>query len=124
MTHLQYTDAVHNVAAGLLLVATLYSFAQFTQPEKTRDSKPVFDEIGNQAIVVANMTNDLRYFRMCPQQAAMLAEQTADFGVLGLMTTAAAVGIDTKPATSRPPIERTAFDSTARHGPLLAGPEE
>lgn len=58
----------------------------------------------NHAQVINSMSADLRDFRMCNEQAQMLAEQTADFGVLGMMTTVEAIGIDTRPL----PIQQTA----------------
>lgn len=47
----------------------------------------------NLQLVISNMTDDFRYFGICGEQAEMLAEQTADFGTNGIMTTIAAVGI-------------------------------
>lgn len=47
----------------------------------------------NLQLVIRNMTDDFRYFGICGEQAKMLAEQTADFGTNGIMTTIAAVGI-------------------------------
>ncbi|MGB5254796.1 MAG: hypothetical protein WBN68_18970 [Sedimenticolaceae bacterium] len=51
------------------------------------------DEIRNQQLVIRNMTGDFRDFGLGREQARMLAEQTADFGTLGMLTTMAAVGI-------------------------------
>lgn len=47
----------------------------------------------NLQLVISNMTEDFHAFGICGQQAKMLAEQTADFGIGGIMTTIAAVGI-------------------------------
>ena len=47
----------------------------------------------NLQLVIKNMTDDFRHFGICGEQAKMLAEQTADFGTNGIMTTIAAVGI-------------------------------
>ena len=47
----------------------------------------------NLQLVIRNMTDDFRAFGICGEQAKMLAEQTADFGTGGIMTTIAAVGI-------------------------------
>ena len=47
----------------------------------------------NLQLVIRNMTDDFRSFGICGEQAKMLAEQTADFGTNGIMTTIAAVGI-------------------------------
>lgn len=47
----------------------------------------------NHAVVVRNMTDTLRSICLGGQQAAMLAEQTADFGTRGMLTTVAAIGL-------------------------------
>ena len=108
MTSMHYADTAHSIAAGLLLCATFYTFTQVARTDEAH-----LRQLTNHEVVVANMTADLRYFQLCPEQAAMLAEQTADFGVLGLMTTVAAVGIDTEPATDGDQFNRVAFDRAA-----------
>jgi hypothetical protein len=50
-------------------------------------------EFRNLRLVIRNMTDDFQYFGIGRQQAEMLAEQTADFGTHGMLTTMAAVGI-------------------------------
>ena len=115
MTISNQADITHSIAAGLLLCATAYSFTQ-----GTRSGDHGQAALNNQDLVVANMTADLRDFHMCSEQAAMLAEQTADFGVLGLMTTVAAIGISTDPGSPRNPMERMALDETIRQVPVMA----
>ena len=53
----------------------------------------------NLQLVIRNMTADFHAFGIHGQQARMLAEQTADFGTLGIMTTIAAIGI-TRPVVN------------------------
>lgn len=108
MYETHHIEVAHRIAAGLLLCATAYAFTRVAFTGEPRQA-----EISNHEFVVANMSADLESFGFCPRQAAMLAEQTADFGVLGLMTTVAAVGIDTgRPAPSSP-VENESIGSKA-----------
>lgn len=115
MTSMHYADTAHSIAAGLLLFATAYPFVQVTRSDETHEG-----ELTNRELVVANMTADLQYFHLCSQQAAMLAEQTADFGILGLMTTVAAVGISTEPAGGRERFDRVAYEAAPAQVRVLA----
>ncbi|MDJ0740070.1 MAG: hypothetical protein QNJ91_10150 [Gammaproteobacteria bacterium] len=115
MTETKHTFTAHPfIAAGLLTSAMLL----IAQPGSDDDHGDVHAD--NDALVVANMTADLRDFGMCSQQARLLADQTADFGVLGLMTTVAAVGMRTEPQT---PATRTvlADSDAAERAALLTG---
>lgn len=82
-----------NIAA--LVAAVIVHLAMTTptigDPKATVDR--TIDEIENQQLVISNMTGDFRDFGLGTEQAKMLAEQTADFGTLGMLTTMAAVGI-------------------------------
>ena len=81
----QIKTAVLVVAVVAYLTITAPSFAdQDYRPQRS-------DE--NLELVVRNMTRDFHAFRICGEQAKVLAEQTAAFGTIGIMSTIAAVGI-------------------------------
>jgi hypothetical protein len=80
---------------SMFLVTALVLHLVSSSPQAD-EQPPLADELAaaeaNHQLVVRNMREDFRSFGIGVQQAQMLAEQTADFGTKGMLTTMAAVG--------------------------------
>jgi len=85
----QHTNTTLMVAAVIVYLTMMPPLTAEQDLTKHQSNQ----ELNNIQVVVRNMTEDFRYFGIGPEQAAMLAEQTADFGTSGMLTTMAAVGI-------------------------------
>jgi type II secretory pathway component PulJ len=78
---------------GALLAAAAITSLTITTPVIADSERQMTQSEENLQLVIRYMTEDFRAFGICGEQAKMLAEQTADFGTSGIMTTIAAVGI-------------------------------
>lgn len=119
MSNAHYAHTVNGSVTTLLLLVAVYACTNVTHSAEPRLAEPT-----NHEIVVDTMTDDLLFFRMCAQQATMLAQQTADFGVLGLMTTVAAIGISTDPAKSVPHLGRESYGGSTDAVGILSAQSE
>lgn len=95
-------------------VATLLFVGSQAIPAGQQDLDLLAVKTTNDLLVVRNMTVDFQSLGLGTQQAKMLAEQTADFGVLGMITTVAAIGLVTHPIEERTDRVRRSDPGTRR----------
>jgi hypothetical protein len=102
---------IQQINAAILITAVIVHFTT-TAPAVADPEEWIKQSESNLQLVIGNMIDDFRAFGICGEQARMLAEQTADFGTSGIMTTIAAVGIGpivmNVVATTTGPCPRTA----------------
>lgn len=114
MNNAKLDNATHVVFAAFSLLLGGCSSAQ-----SDGIRQEYFNPIINHQLVIANMTADLQTFRLCPEHAEMLAEQTADFGVLGMMTTVAAFGLDAEIDRRPIVVQQTSLEEVSDHTTLM-----